>query len=86
VSLGSKILTIQNEIPDDLKVLSMRAAASISATLDVLDIIKTERGYCVIEHNPTPNFTPDYQPVLGYNVIDRIIDNILEDFKSKCIQ
>jgi len=78
-SLGSKILPVKKEVPKDLKDFAVRAARSVGAIFDVLDVIKTEEGYCVIEHNPTPSFVfkQDYQDVLGYDPITYVVDKIL---------
>jgi len=85
-SLGSDILPVQRDIPADLEKFSINAANSISAELDVLDIIKTKDGYCVIEHNPTPNFRPEYEGILGFDLVKHIVTTILNSFGDSEIE
>jgi len=79
-SLGSKILPPEVNIPEDLKEFSRIAAESIGAEFDVLDIIKTKKGYSVIEHNPTPNVRPEYEGILGFNVLENLINSIRKKY------
>ncbi len=79
-SLGSKILPPEVSIPEDLKEFSRIAAESIGAEFDVLDVIKTEEGYSVIEHNPTPNVRPEYEGILGFNVLEKLIESIRKKY------
>lgn len=79
-SLGSKILPPEVNIPEDLKEFSKTAAESIGAEFDVLDIIKTSTGYSVIEHNPTPNVRPEYERILGFNVLEKLINSIRKKY------
>lgn len=71
-SLGSEILPPSMEVPEDLKKFCEIAASAIGANLDVLDVIDTEEGYCVIEHNPTPNLRPEYEKIPGINLIEKL--------------
>lgn len=84
-SLGSKIFPVKKEVPQDLKKFVVRATNSIGAIFDVLDVIKTKKGYTVIEHNPTPSFTfkKDYQDVLGYDPLTYVVDKILERYYAR---
>ncbi|MBT7660753.1 hypothetical protein HN604_01575 [archaeon] len=50
-SLGSQILRADANIPLELKKFCETAAEAINSKFDVLDIIKTKNGFCVIEHN-----------------------------------
>ena len=65
-SLGSVNITL-DEIPKELKDFAIKAAESINAMLDTLDIIKTKEGYLIIEHNPTPQLTQEWEKQLGFS-------------------
>lgn len=77
-SQGSTILPIEKNIDSELASFAIKAASSVNVLLDIIDITKTEKGYCVIEHNPTPNFRPEYEGILGYSPVERILDGILK--------
>jgi RimK family alpha-L-glutamate ligase len=66
-SLGSKILIADEELSEEIKELAIKSTKAIKADLNVLDIIKTKKGYAVIENNPTPNLRPEYIEVIGFN-------------------
>ncbi|MFW9874201.1 MAG: RimK family alpha-L-glutamate ligase [Candidatus Thorarchaeota archaeon] len=81
-SLGSKILKPKREVAADLKEFAEKAAESIKADLDVLDVMKTKEGYLVIEHNPTPNIRPEYEGILGFNVVEYFLKEILNSYRK----
>ena len=76
-SLGSTILPIERGIPKELADFAIKATEAIGAAFNVLDIIKTDKGYCVIENNPTPNFRPEYEDILGFCPIKYVVRSII---------
>ncbi|MBT3984896.1 ATP-grasp domain-containing protein [archaeon] len=80
-SSGSKLIKI-DEVSEELKSFAIKGAKCIDSYFDVLDIVKTENGYCIIEHNLTPLFTPQYLEFLGFNPIEVISEEIV---KNECI-
>tara|TARA_Y100000310_G_scaffold231949_1_gene234665 strand:+ start:297 stop:1217 length:921 start_codon:yes stop_codon:yes gene_type:complete len=77
-SLGSQVLPIETSIPKDLEVFALHAAKSIGATIDVLDVVRMDQGYSVIEHNPTPNLNPAYEEALGFNPVTYFAERIVD--------
>ena len=81
ISLGSELLLLKNKIPPALQKLSIDAAKAVGATFDVLDIVKSKDGYVVIEHNLTPQFTPEYIDIFNFNPIDFFMDKIISKLR-----
>jgi glutathione synthase/RimK-type ligase-like ATP-grasp enzyme len=79
-SRGSTILPIEREVPQELAAFATNAANSIGAILDVLDIVRTDNGYTVIEHNPTPNFRPEYEEALGFSPVELLAQKVLDAY------
>lgn len=79
-SLGSKILPPEKDFPIELKVFAEKAAKSVNSDLDCLDIVKTSKGYEVIEHNPTPSMKSKYKDILGFHITDNFLEIIFKKY------
>jgi glutathione synthase/RimK-type ligase-like ATP-grasp enzyme len=55
-SQGSKVEKI--EAPYEIADIALKTNKTIEAFMNEIDIIVTEKGPCIIENNPTPNFNP----------------------------
>ena len=77
-SLGSKILLGEEKLPIEIEELAIKSTKAIKADLNVLDIIKTKKGYAVIENNPTPNLRPEYVEVIGFNPVEFLYKQIIK--------
>ena len=69
ISLGSKLLKLEDEIPHELERAAIKAAQAVRANFDVLDMVKSKDGYVVIEHNLTPQFTDEYEEIFKFNPV-----------------
>ncbi len=74
-SAGSELIKL-DQAPEGVLDIAVMAAKSIGAYFDVLDIIQTESGALVIEHNPTPNFNPQYNRFIGINPVELIVEEL----------
>ncbi len=77
-SLGSEILPGEDTLPKEIEEAAIKSTKAIEADLNVLDIIKTEKGYAVIENNPTPNLRPEYAGVIGFDPIEFLYNQIIK--------
>ncbi len=55
ISKGSKVLNLESR-DSELIDFAKKVNEIVGIKFNVLDIIETEKGYCVIENNPTPNY------------------------------
>lgn len=83
LSLGSKIMKPNKRVPKKLKEFAEKAAKSISSDLDVLDIVKTKKGYIVIEHNPTPSLRSTYERFMGFKIIEKFLEKVLDKYLNE---
>ena len=81
-SKGSKIEVLK-DYPEGLEEIAIKATKAIGAKINSLDIVKTNKGYSIIENNPTPSFNQSYVEIFGFNPVEKILDKMLEDGKSK---
>jgi len=77
ISKGS-LMSNPSDIPEEVTAMAINVTKCIRAAVNGVDIIMSKDGPVVIENNPTPNFSPKYISLLGFNPIKRIIKRILE--------
>ncbi len=76
VSNGSKrvVCSVSTEISD----VAIRAAASIGAFFDSLDLVVTSDGVAIIEHNPTPNYSAKPEDISeSRHFINQALDSLV---------
>jgi len=78
-SLGSNIQIKKQELPQEIIELAKKASKSIKADFNVLDIMESEKGFVVIENNPTPNLRPEYQEIIGFDPVEFLIEQIIKN-------
>jgi len=79
-SKGSKIKILEN-YPKELEEIAVGATKAIGARINSLDIVKTKKGYSIIENNLTPNFNQSYVEMFGFNPVEKILDQMKRDKK-----
>jgi len=77
ISKGS-IMSQPGDVPEEVTALAINVTKRIRAAVNGVDIIISKDGPVVIENNPTPNFSPKYISLLGFNPIKRIMKTILD--------
>jgi RimK family alpha-L-glutamate ligase len=77
ISKGS-LMSRPSDVPEEVTALAINVSKCIRAAVNGVDIIMSKDGPVVIENNPTPNFSPKYISLLGFNPIKRIMRTILE--------
>lgn len=77
VSKGSERKIVQ--IDDELKNFVLKATEAIGADFNSLDIVRTDKGYCVIENNLTPNFSDanSFEKKLSESLLDSLTKSII---------
>lgn len=65
VSLGSKSLNNYEPSPEEIEI-AKKATVAIGATFNIVDLMLTDKGPCIIENNPTPQY------IEGDNARERI--------------
>ncbi len=79
ISKGSKVLPLET-LDEKLINFAVNTNLALKTKFNVLDIIETEKGYCVIENNPTPNYGTHWK-TQKINPMETYITEIL---KEKC--
>jgi ribonuclease HI len=77
ISKGS-LMSHPSDVPEEVTTLAINVSKCIRAAINGVDIIMGKDGPVVIENNPTPNFSPKYISLLGFNPIKRIMRTILD--------
>ncbi len=77
ISKGS-LMSHHSDVPEEVTTLAINTSKCIRAAINGIDIIMSKDGPVVIENNPTPNFSPKYISLLGFNPIKKIMSTILE--------
>jgi glutathione synthase/RimK-type ligase-like ATP-grasp enzyme/ribonuclease HI len=77
ISKGS-LMSHPDDVPEEVTTLAINVTKCIRAAINGVDIIMSKDGPVVIENNPTPNFSPKYISLLGFNPIKRIMRTILD--------
>lgn len=78
ISKGS-LMSNPTDVPTEVTDMAINVTKCIRASINGVDIIMGKDGPVVIENNPTPNFSPKYITLLGFNPIRRIIKRILDN-------
>lgn len=78
-SQGSKIAHLK-KIPDALKKIAIDATKAIDSEINSLDVVETEKGFTIIENNPTPNFNQEYVDTFGFNPVEILVDHLIKKY------
>jgi glutathione synthase/RimK-type ligase-like ATP-grasp enzyme len=78
ISKGS-LMSHPNDVPEEVTSLAINVSKCARTAINGVDIIIGKDGPVVIENNPTPNFSPKYISLLGFNPIKRIMRTILNN-------
>lgn len=77
ISKGS-LMNRPDNIPEEVTALAINVSKCVKAAINGVDIIISKDGPVVIENNPTPNFSPKYISLLGFDPIKKIMRTILD--------
>ena len=77
ISKGS-LMSHPSDVPEEVTALAINVSKCVRTAINGVDIIMGKDGPVVIENNPTPNFSPKYISLLGFNPIKRIMGTILD--------
>ncbi len=78
-SQGSEI-SLLDEFPKELKEIAIKATKTIDAEINSLDIVQTNKGFSIIENNPTPNFNQNYVDSFGFNPIEILVNHLIKNY------